>query len=244
MGWDKGEIAGFPFPFPTSGVEIGWNIEMNSRGDTKFVDRDWVTIHRLTGVEYHAANPDFMLYDYFTGRVDVEPLPNKPKNPKGIRKAIFSSLEGFLDYKGVRTMDLRYLDVKNPEDIWLWAASFRKIRRLGVSSKRDTSEDTSTCLDDEFGWNSHTNIKEWKIVGRKEMLVGRHTDITKHIREKGASVWSGSQLERVNAYVLEVKEKDPDGIYSKEIFYVDPETWRCLQKVAWNRQGKVWRMFF
>jgi hypothetical protein len=100
------------------------------------------------------------------------------------------------------------------------------------------------CPDDEFGWNSHTNVKEWKIVGRKEMLVGRHTDITKHTREKAASAWSGSQLERVNAYVLEIKEKDPDGIYSKEIFYVDPETWRCFQKIAWDRQGKVWRMFF
>jgi hypothetical protein len=28
------------------------------------------------------------------------------------------------------------------------------------------------------------------------------------------------------------------------MLYMDPEMWRCLQKVTWDRQGRVWRHFF
>ena len=43
--------------------------------------------------------------------------------------------------------------------------------------------------------------------------------------------------------MLESKFKGKDEVYSKEMLYVDPETWKCLQKVTWDRQGRVWRMF-
>ena len=51
-------------------------------------------------------------------------------------------------------------------------------------------------------------------------------------------------MERVNAYVLESKWKDPNAPYSKELLYMEPETYRTMQKVAWDRQGRVWRQFF
>jgi hypothetical protein len=44
--------------------------------------------------------------------------------------------------------------------------------------------------------------------------------------------------------VLESKWKDPNATYSKEILYMDPEMYRCMQKVTWDRQGRVWRQFF
>jgi len=98
--------------------------------------------------------------------------------------------------------------------------------------------------DDENGWNSHINIKNWKLIGRREMLLGRHTDATKYVRRHGQVVWNGQQLERINTFVVEAHYKDPKSPYSKEILYIDPEMWRCLQKVAWDREGRVWRQFF
>ena len=114
---------------------------------------------------------------------------------------------------------------------------------MGVSYKSDTIDGTDLGPDDEVGWNGHVNVKSWKIVGRKEMLLGRHTDTSKYVKKKGQAVWSGQQLERTNAIVLEAKWKDPNATYSKEILYMDPEMYRCLQKVTWDRQGRVWRQF-
>ena len=44
--------------------------------------------------------------------------------------------------------------------------------------------------------------------------------------------------------MLEAQFKEKDAVYSKEMLYMDPEMWRCLQKVTWDRQGRVWRQFF
>ena len=184
------------------------------------------------------------LHDYYTGRVDVLPIPKKPKNTKEIRKGSYLSVEEPLDIQGLKYMELKYLDVAKPEDVWSWIPMVRRVRRLGISWKVDTMHGTEMLPDDENGWNGHVNAKHWKIIGRREMLLGRHIDSTNYTRKKGQVVWSGQQLERINTYVVEAKYKDPHALYSKEILFIDPEMWRCLQKVAWDKEGKVWRQFF
>jgi hypothetical protein len=242
MGWEKGETAGFPFPFPESGVEMAWNIESVTRGDSKSVGRNGTIVNPRTRVERRAIQP--FKIDYFTGRCDYPPVPKKERNPKGIRKAMYLFIEEPLDVRGTRYMELRYLDINKPDDVWVWFPLFRRIRRMGYSYKSDTVDGTDLGPDDELGWNGHVNRKKWKIIGRKEMLLGRHTDTDKYEKVKGQAVWSGLQLERVNAYMLEAQFKDKDAVYSKEMLYMDPEMWRCLQKVTWDRQGRVWRQFF
>jgi hypothetical protein len=48
-------------------------------------------------------------------------------------------------------------------------------------------------------------------------------------------------VERVKAYVVEVQTKDPGYAYSKQAWYLDPETWLMLYKLNWNQDGKEWR---
>ena len=242
VGWDKGETAGYPFPFPESGTEMAWNLESVTRGDSKSIGRNGVVVNPRTRTERRAIQP-FMI-DFFTGRCDYPPVPKKEKNPKGIRRAMYLYIEEPLDVRGTRYMELRYLDINKPDDVWVWFPLFRRIRRMGYSYKSDTIDGTDLGPDDELGWNGHVNRKTWEIVGRKDMLLGRHTNTEKYEKVKGQAAWSGLQLERTNAYMLEGKFKDKDAVYSKEMLYMDPEMWRCLQKVTWDRQGRVWRQFF
>lgn len=241
-GWDRGETAGFPFPFPKTGLEIAWNLESVTHGDTKSYKRESSLINPQTRIEKKIIEQ--LTVDYFTGRVDVPPLPRKPDNNKGIRKGSFMSVIEPADIKGLMYMELRYLDTGKPEDVWSWVAMVRRLRRLGVTWKLDTMHGSEMLPDDENGWNGHVNVKNWKLIGRKEMLLGRHTDKSKYTRKNGQVVWNGQQLERINTFVVEACYKEPKSPYSKEILYIDPEMWRCLQKVAWDREGRVWRQFF
>ena len=242
VGWETGDQAGFPFPFPESGTEMAWNLESVTRGDEKSFDRLGVVVNPRTRTERRAIQP--FINQYFTGRCDNPPVPKFEDNPKGIRKAEYLFIEEPLDVRGTRYMELRYLDVDKPDDVWIWFPLFRRIRRMGYSYKSDTIDGTDLGPDDAMGWNGHVNRKTWKIVGRKEMLLGRHTDTDKYEKIKGQALWSGLQLERTNAYMLESKFKGKDEVYSKEMLYMDPESWRCMQKVTWDRQGRVWRQFF
>ena len=242
MEWEKGELSGYPFPYPKTGLEMAWNLESNTRGDTKEHYRDGAVVNPRTKAERVAIQP--WMFDYFTGRCDAPPIPKKPKNPKNIRRAYYLFIEEPLDVQGTRYMELRYLDVNKADDVWVWFPLFRRIRRMGFSYKADTIDGTDLGPDDEAGWNGHANLKTWNLVGRKDMLVVRHQDIDKLERVKGQSVWSGYMMERVNAYVLETKWKDKNAPYSKEVLYMEPETYRTMQKVTWDRQGRVWRQFF
>ena len=242
LGWDKAETAGFPFPFPKSGLEMAWNLESNTRGDTKSLDRVGVVVNPRTRVERRAVQP--WMIDYFNGRCDAPPTPNKSKNPKGIRRAMYLFIEEPLDVQGTRYMELRYLDVKKSDDVWVWFPLFRRIRRMGFTYKSDTIDGSDLAPDDEVGWNGHVNLKTWKIIGRKELLVSRHQDLDQLTRQTGQAVWNGYMMERTNSYILEAKWKDPNAVYSRELLYMDPEDWKCLQKVTWDRQGRIWRQFF
>ena len=242
VGWDTGDVAGYPFPFPQTGLEVAWNLESNTGGDTKSFDRQGVVVNPRTRTERRAIQP--FIHDYYTGRCDYEPILKEPDNPKGIRRAMYLYIDEPLDTRGTRYMEIRYLDVNKPEDVWVWFPLFRRIRRMGYAYKSDTIDGTDLGPDDENGWNGHVNRKTWEMAGRKEMLLGRHTDTTKYTKVVGQANWNGLQLERTNAIMLESKFKGKDEVYSKEMLYVDPESWKCLQKVTWDRQGRVWRHFF
>ena len=47
----------------------------------------------------------------------------------------------------------------------------------------------------------------------------------------------------MNNWVVEVKSKDKNYIYSRQIWYLDPESWQMNFKVMYNRQGQLWKMY-
>ncbi len=60
------------------------------------------------------------------------------------------------------------------------------------------------------------------------MLVSRHQkEPYKTLsRVTGQGFWNGVQREKVKCWVVEAINKDPDYIYSKRIWYLDPENWQ------------------
>jgi hypothetical protein len=97
--------------------------------------------------------------------------------------------------------------------------------------------------DDQDGWYTHLIHNAYDYKGRADLLVARHQDSKKLEKAKGQGYWNGFQRERVNHWVVEVKSKDKNYVYSRQLWYLDPENWQMNFKVMYNRQGQLWKMY-
>ena len=61
-------------------------------------------------------------------------------------------------------------------------------------------------------------------------------------RVSGQGFWNGVQREKVKCWVVEAINKDPDYIYSKRVWYLDPENWQMNVQEMYDRQGRLWKL--
>jgi hypothetical protein len=238
-----GNVAGIPFPQPKTGAEMAWNFDSNTRGDTHYVLTEGEVVDCKTTLERHAG---MLRWDtYWMSRSDVPPVPKiaDDKNPRGIFRSFFQRHIAPVDFVDTAMLEVRYKDLTREEDLWVYTAMFRRIRRYATSQRTDTIDGTDLIYDDQDGWYTSPTWNTYKYIGRADLLVGRHVDNTKVQRINGQGFWNGLQRERVNHWVVEVSSKDKDYIYSKQIWYLDPETWQMNFKVMYNRQGELWKMY-
>ena len=237
-----GDVAGYPFPQPKTGSEMVWNFDANTRGDGNHLFHSGTVVDCRTGNEREAGHLRWELS--WVGRYDVDPRPKIPdaENRRGIAKSFFSRHTAPVDFVDTTMLELRYKDDRE-EDLWVYTAMFRRVRRYATSQRTDTIDGTDMIYDDQEGWYTHPTRNTYTAKGRADLLVARHQDPKNVQRERGQGFWSGFQRERVNNWVVEVINKDPSYIYSKQIWYLDPETWQMNFKVMYNRQGQLWKMY-
>ncbi len=238
-----GDVAGVPFPQPKTGIEMAWNFDSNTRGDSHQEIGTGTVVNCRTGNERKAGM--LRWEQFWIGRYDTEPIPKIPKkdNPRGIARSWFQRHTAPVDFVDTTVLELKYLDHKRLEDVWVYTVMFRRIRRYSASQRTDSIDGTDMIYDDQDGWYTHVVHNTYDFKGRADLLVARHQDAGVLVRPKGQGFWDGVQRERTNHWVLEVKNKDKGYIYSKQIWYLDPETWQMNFKVMYNRKGELWKMY-
>jgi hypothetical protein len=240
-GYLKGEIAGYPFPkAKSSGIEMAWNYDANTSGDNYERDIWGPVVNCKTGAERRAWQPQKRIY--WTGRCDLPPVPRIEPNPKGYRRTFLQILLEPHDMYGTQFLELRYTDPAKEDDTFIWVAMYRRIRRLSSAQRDDTIDGSDHSYCDEEGFSGQINRNTYKFLEVKDILACRHMDGTKYTREKGQGLWSGIPRERCKVYLVEMTPKDKTSIYSKAIWYLDPETWQMPYKESWDKQGRLWRV--
>ncbi len=148
------------------------------------------------------------------------------ENNRGIFHSYFQRHIAPVDFVDTTMLEIRYKDQTREEDLWVYTAMFRRIRRYATSQRTDTIDGTDMVYDDHDGWYTSPIRNTYKAIGRADLLVSRHEDHKSLQRVTGQGFWNGVQRERVNNWVVEVVSKDKDYIYSKQIWYLDPENWQ------------------
>jgi hypothetical protein len=236
------DMAGFPFPEPKTGWEIAWNYDFSNRGDSLDYMLEGIKVDPPTGLDGVSMVRDWDLW--FVSRTEAPPKPRIPDkdNPRGLRKVSVSHFEHPQNMAGSRIMNYRYLDFNKDDETYMWMSEFRRVRRMVASQKVSTQPGSERTQEDRDGFSNHIIVNDYALLGRQERLVARHSDPNQWTRVPGQFLWSGVQRERVKTYVVEAVPKDPTHIYSKRIWYVDPEDFFIKWTECYDLEGKLWRV--
>jgi hypothetical protein len=236
------EIAGFPFPEPKTGLEIAYNNECQSRGDTQTYRFYGPVIDPKSRTDRWADQEFTMMY--FIHRVELDPKPAILKNPKGYHRGQFMHITQPHENNNSRLISMKYIDETKEYDSYIFFAQFRRIQRLSVAERTNAIDGTDMIYDDGEMWDGYLSRNTYEYKGKKDLLLGRHLSNEKLTRKPGQAVPSGYALERCNTYVVDVKSRDPDYIYSKRVWYIDPETYWIHWQEVYDELGRLWKIFF
>lgn len=243
-----GKTAGMPFPTidtadpVKAGLQVAWNFDHNTHGDAWHWYRIGPNVEVRARTE-RVSNQD--MYElYYVSRVDVDPKPDLlPSNPKGIRRGYFIHLYKPPEFINTRMFNIRYLDFNKSDDGYMWYSQFRRIRRISTAQRTDTIDGSDLIYDDEFLWDGHIPRNNYKYIGRKDLLCARNQDLKALQRVSGQAMPNGINRERVNTIVVECVSKDPNYIYKKWVWYIDPESYYIMWKEVYDSLDRFWKCF-
>ncbi|MCP4716796.1 MAG: DUF1329 domain-containing protein [Deltaproteobacteria bacterium] len=236
-----GDIAGRPFPKPQNGLEIAYNIDFNNHGDASRYRRYCPNINPKSKSE-RLSDQEYVEY-YWMHRTEVEPRPVYPENKKGYRRGMFTHMFKPAEFLNTRMYTVRYIDQTKDDDTYMWYAQFRRIRRLSTSQRTDSIDGSDLIYDDEYLWDGQILRNNYTFTGKKDLLSSRHQDMKKTERISGQAMVNGLTFERCNTLVVEAVNKDPSYIYSKRVWYIDPESYLILWEDVYDEAGRFWKSF-
>ncbi len=237
------ELAGRLFMDPgEDGMKMAWNFEMQNRGDA-FTYRKYSPNVNPKSMSERLADQQYSEF-YFVNRTELDPKPALPKNKKGYRRGMFLHMYLPAEFINTRMYTLRYIDQTKEDDSYLWYSQFRRIRRMNTSQRTDAIDGSDLIYDDEYLWDGQLTRNTYTYKGKKDILTDRHDGMAQATRIDGQGFSNNLTFERCNLLVVEAINKDPNYIYGKRVWYLDPETYYIMHTDIYDQQGRFWKLFF
>jgi len=237
----NGAHACYPFPVPQSGLEVVWNHLLRFNG-----------LYRVDAID--SASPDAR------GRYVLDKVTRNTYWPYwDMEKEGSDQLSMFIPRQlaparvaGDTFLLLDYMDASaKPRQAWRYFGGQRRVRRAPVFAF-DTPVPPSQGLRTVDTYDMFFGSPEkydWKLVGKKEMIVGynayglgaggiKNDDVIQrgHINP---------ELPRYELHrVWEVEGTLKDGerhIYTKRTMYLDEDSWNVLVHDMYDDKGQLWR---
>ncbi len=238
-------IIGVPFPIPANGHEVIWNHLLRYRGETA---ARWIA---------QAVPTRSGRYTLVKFEDEFDILYSKPGATfEGLNNVILyfkqkviapARLAGFI-LLAHETLN----QVKQPRNAWTYNTGQRRVRRApNVAYDNPGTASDGMRTSDQFDmFNGAPDRYNWKLVGRKEMIVPyndyklhsddvKYKDILtpKHINPDLA------RYEKHRVWVVDATLKEGTShLYSRRTFYIDEDSWQILAVDQYDRRGNLWRV--
>ena len=159
----SGYVAGCPFPDialndPLVGHKIMWNFEQKPYDNAG-------TSYALGVVDTHGAFSQTVVNRWrrlmWMGRVSLEPKPRITHNPAIHHTDLFGPLVYPEKWAGSVTLNIRYVDAERADDMYIYDAFSRRIRRFNTPSSSDDTLGMGLDFDSSWGFNRVSRRTEW-----------------------------------------------------------------------------------
>ena len=235
-------VAAIPFPNPKTALEVMYNYDNNNFGDNNYSYQDVYIIDGRR--KYDRQLVIATNFFHFANRREVPPVPNVTPNKKGIYRANHTEYFEPASFKGMRGMQIKWIDRTRDWGSWSFSSATRRINRRSTAQRQDGVGGADACFDDQLGYNYCVNVQKYKLLGRKEYLLSRHQDRAKlnegHV--EGMTNFKNVTRERIKTWAIEAVHQDPNYLYTKSIYYIDPEFYYILYAEKWDRRGRLWKI--
>ncbi len=230
-----------PFPIPKSGVEAIWNNAFRYRGGS---------------VTRNVAEFPVQANGAFT--------PVKSREDIAFASSLKTPAPNLLFYyrtqynapssiSGEALLLHEFIDqARQPRAAWVYNPGTRRVLRapeVAYDAPRNGVDGLSTA-DDYDGYNGAPDRFDWKLVGKKEMLVSynnykltdkslKYTDIVR----PGTMNQDLMRYELHRVWVVEGTLKaGKNHIYGKRVYFLDEDSWQVVEGDLYDGRGELWRV--
>lgn len=239
----KNAAGGIPFPVPKTGEEVMWNHLLGWRGETSEEEMSGYLItadgKRVTILEANAIrqNP-YYSKDY---------NPEKSNGDYSHMRIINS---GPPIRAGEAIVGRENLDSDKTQS-WVYLTGQRRVRKLpNACCDTPTPGVAGVMSFDELNvFTAAASIKrfDWKIVGKKEMLIPYNSNRTYLVKVDellGARHLNPDHVrwELHRVWIVEANLKAGERHQApKSHYYLDEDTWTAILADRWDAKGQLWK---
>jgi hypothetical protein len=237
------ERSTVPFPQPRSGEEVMLNFLLRYGGGGFEREYSWFPV-RPDGGTYRVGYADRVVYaDHM----------DPPQTASGLLLAFTSRYTAPGSLAGTVYLVHEFIDpIRQPRAAWVYSAAQRRVRRAPDLAYDNVADGTEgmRVTDQYFGFNGALDRYDWKLIGRREMLVPYNTyrigdkslkyaDIVR----KGSANSELMRYERHRVWVVEATLKPGSKhIYGRRVFHFDEDSWALLIEDCYDNRGAIWRV--
>ncbi|MCX4149965.1 MULTISPECIES: DUF1329 domain-containing protein [Paraburkholderia] len=241
-------FAGVPFPIPKNGYEVMWNFK-EGFGPV-------VTEERVKAFQVDSAGKIALLPD-----VDAYVLRPWAEHSGKMRQSTFNATYGassklIAPPSSAGTVFLTYYlpEVEGGDGgqkVWFYTPGQRRVR-AAPEFGYDTpiaSFGGSLFWDDVDGFRGRLDRFDFKLVGKKEMIVPynvygvTNTMLTKDAVGPQHINPAAVRMEKRRVWVIEATRKEgARHAYSRRTFYVEEDCWCIVAHDTYDNAGKLWRV--
>ncbi|MBE2244999.1 MAG: DUF1329 domain-containing protein [Burkholderiaceae bacterium] len=236
--------GGIPFPIPKSGAEAIWNHTLRWRGEAwhvaiKAIQSTSDGKHVVTGI----ASGDFQMPYYFKD--------GDPAKFDATFWMIKMMMSGPPLRAGEGIVGREHLNGDKTQ-VWVYVTGQRRVRKV-PNACCDTPTPASagvSMFDQTDVFNGRIDRFDWKIVGKKEMLIPYNGNKLLATPEAGAVMphhlnpdamrWELHRVWVIEATVAAGKRHQSP----KRRYYLDEDTWIAVLADHWDANGQLWQMGF
>jgi hypothetical protein len=240
-----GAGEGIPFPVPTEGVQVFWNHILRYRADAAL---------RIFGQAPVTAGGDYTMVRLRDEFYVPYSLPGaKSDNLNNIIIYFIQETTSPARLAGEILLVHETLDqsVENRK-AWIYNPGQRRVRRAPnvAFDNPGTNSDNLRTSDQLDLYNGSPERYNWKLVGKKEMLVPYnsyklHSNTVKYkdILTKNHINQDLARYELHRVWVVESTLKPGQShLYSRRTLYVDEDSWHILAVDCYDRRGQLYRV--